>query len=147
MTIERPLKFNNISQTTNSFWRWLILSDYLNIAVTVSSTLLRIIIAAQGAVATAMIASVVLEKFKTKLFRSAVLSVLRAWGNSPGDLITSWSFSTEAWPMIICTVVLVVTTLTSQLTSTLLVSDLIPAIIQGNPQMSDTKYGLGWDQA
>lgn len=131
--------WGNSSRSTNDTWRWIILNDKINIAVTIPSTILRIFVTAQAAVCTTMLAAIAIENYGTRFHRSARLSMMRAWGTNPYDLFWNWIFSPNAWPLLLLTLVLTATTLEAQFTATLLISDLGSQFV-GGYNRTETAY-------
>jgi hypothetical protein len=129
----------NSSESMNAIWRWVILNDHINVAVTIPSTILRVFITAQAVICTTMLAAIAIENYGTRFHRSARLSMMRAWGTNPYDLIWNWLFSSHAWPLLSLTLAFTTTTLGAQLIATLLVSDLGSQYVAGY-QQSGTAY-------
>lgn len=130
------------TNSTNHTWRNLVLNDNIDTAVTIPSTIIRIVLAAQFATCTTMLAGILMECFDTRLSRIAPLSMLRAFGTAPWDLILNKVFNISSWPVLVLTLVLCFVALTSQFTSTLLVSDLGPSTIVGNAENVTRSYAL-----
>ncbi|KAI3327369.1 hypothetical protein HD806DRAFT_520234 [Xylariaceae sp. AK1471] len=66
-----------------SFWRFLMLDGWVTQAITLSSLVLRLVVAAQATVCTSMLASLVLENHHVPLSQVARYSILRGINDGP----------------------------------------------------------------
>ncbi|KAG6359162.1 hypothetical protein INS49_012682 [Diaporthe citri] len=109
-----------------SFWRWIMLQKYAAQAVTLSSLVLRGVIDLQATICTALVASLMLEARDVVISEVAFFSVIRAVNGGPFDLAEKLAKTPKKFfrslPAFML-LLLLVTTLASQLTSTLLLAD------------------------
>jgi hypothetical protein len=116
------------------------MNDHLNVAVTISCTILRTVITVQVGTCVKIIAAIAIEYYDARFYRSCSLSMLRAWGSNPYGIVLNWPFNSSAWPVAVLTLCLIPTILGAQFVSTLLVSDLDSSLIAGLPQYATTLY-------
>lgn len=112
-------------RTAATLWRWIMLNQHITQAITLSTVLLRIAVTAQASIYTSLLAGVVLEKHGVPLFRVAEISIIRCTNDGPFQL--TWLLMTSARKAYVPTglaILLLLTTLFIQFSSTLLVSDL-----------------------
>lgn len=141
-------------QSTNetASWRRLILGSYATQAVTLSAILIRTAASILAGVACSMIAAIALEKQGVPLETVAEMSVSR-YSNSPPTTVFFWMFGPALKkPLRLAAAILALTTLASQFTSTLLVTDLKLGPLKTFPQRislphkSDPSLTQSWDQ-
>ncbi|KAK1981898.1 hypothetical protein LZ30DRAFT_656609 [Colletotrichum cereale] len=106
-------------------WRWIMLSQHVTQAITLLTVLLRIAITAQASIYTSLIAGVVLERHGVPLSRVAEMSIIRCTNDGP--LRLAWLLATSVRKSYLqagLVMLLLLTTVTIQFSSTFLVSDL-----------------------
>ena len=115
-----------LGDRSSSTWRRIMLDDFAKQAVTISAIVLRTALAVLGGVATAMIASVSIEHHGVPLQDAAQVSIARFSNSGPSAFWTSMLFRKTfiELPSRILLILLLITTLASQFTSTILLSDL-----------------------
>ncbi|KAL4912117.1 hypothetical protein BDW62DRAFT_195409 [Aspergillus aurantiobrunneus] len=137
----------------HTLWLDITNAGWISRLVTISTAVMRFIVAIQTSQVTAMLASIVLESVGTPLLYAPFYSTVRAAKNAPIDfLLATWlrgqrSFlSFFVWILIITQIL---TTVASQFLSTLLISDLtndsftnrnnsiqVPLVTRGTPSAS-----------
>jgi len=128
-----------------SFWRWVVLNHTVIQAITLSSAVLRIILAGQALIGTSLIAAILLERNGVPLVHVAEISLLRGVSSGPWRLV-SLMFSSKPFlwlaklPFCLA-LALSVTAIASQFASTILVSDLDTISLVGD----DTLTSMGMD--
>ncbi|KAI1169668.1 hypothetical protein F4777DRAFT_572250 [Nemania sp. FL0916] len=109
-------------------WRAIVLNGWVAQATTLTSLLIRTVVAAQATVCTAMLASLFLERRQVLKSSSAQFSVLRAVNDGPLKLVQlvwkSGSISPVFCRETVLLVILALVTLALQFASTILLSDL-----------------------
>ncbi|KAI8288379.1 hypothetical protein K4K60_011049 [Colletotrichum sp. SAR11_57] len=109
------------------------LDQYITQAITLSTVLLRSAVTAQSAIYTSLVAGIVLERHGVPLYRVAEISMIRCANDGP--LRLAWLLVSSARKSILqaaLVIVLLLTTLAVQFSSTLLVSDLGLASLVGD---------------
>ncbi|KAI1610864.1 hypothetical protein EDD36DRAFT_497743 [Exophiala viscosa] len=111
---------------SSSTWRHIMLNDFAKQAVTISALVLRTAIACLGGVATAMIASISIEHHGVPLKDVAQVSIARFSNSGPDAFWRSMLFRNTfiEMPFRLLLILVFLTTLGSQFTSTILLSDL-----------------------
>ncbi|KAI1624598.1 hypothetical protein EDD37DRAFT_352246 [Exophiala viscosa] len=111
---------------SSSTWRHIMLNDFAKQAVTISALVLRTAIACLGGVATAMIASISIEHHGLPLKDVAQVSIARFSNSGPDAFWRSMLFRNTfiEMPFRLLLILVFLTTLGSQFTSTILLSDL-----------------------
>ncbi|KAJ9144681.1 hypothetical protein NKR23_g5749 [Pleurostoma richardsiae] len=112
-------------ESAPALWRWIMLQQFITQAITLSTVLMRIAITAQASIYTSMVAAVMLEKHGVPLSRVAEVSVIRSSNDGPFRL--AWLLLKSARKSAIQSILIVVLLLTAvatQFSSTILVSDL-----------------------
>lgn len=108
------------------FWRWIMLQKYAAQAATLASLVLRSVIDLQATVCTALVASLMLEARDVVMSDVAFFSVIRAVNGGPYDLAEKLAKTPkklfQSLPAFML-LLLLITTVASQLTSTLLLVD------------------------
>jgi len=109
-------------------WRFLVVRRWISQAVTVSSAVIRIILAVQAFIITSLLSAIILERYGVPLVHLAEFSVLRSVNSGPFKLVmlmvSSRRFLWRVRLPFALTMVIMVTALTSQFASTMLISDL-----------------------
>lgn len=121
------------------FWVRIAFSNWATRTVTVCSAVIRTAMGLQGGLLTAMVASLILERVGVRLEDAALLAMVRNFKIGPETLILPSSHIRKILLRIVSTVTLVFVALlllSSQFTSTILLSDFALAIVQG--QYNDT---------
>lgn len=127
----------------NGVWKSIVGNNWISRSITLTALTIRASICFQAALITAMIASVQLERYDTPWSRSAALSISRASGRQPYALLAHRPFSRKSWPLIIATVILALTTLGLQFSSTILLSDVALASVASRRTTAiSSPYGL-----
>jgi hypothetical protein len=132
--------------TAASLWRTIMLKAWVARVITLSSLVIRVVIAAQAGICTSMLAALLLERSGVPIPWVAEVSIMRSSTTGPHHLATTLL---QARPHIhgpifipvLCMHVL--TTLLSQFCSTALLSDLKPGMIVERSFSSDIPYGYG----
>ncbi|KZL71991.1 hypothetical protein CT0861_01230 [Colletotrichum tofieldiae] len=125
------------------FWRSIILGQHITQAITLSTVLLRIAITAQASIYTSLIAGVVLERHGVPLSRVAEVSIIRCTNDGP--LRLAWLLVTSARKSCVqagLVMLLLLTTVTIQFSSTFLVSDLGFASLVGDVRDTTLKVHM-----
>ncbi|OHF01710.1 hypothetical protein CORC01_02901 [Colletotrichum orchidophilum] len=133
-------------KTASALWRWIMLSQHITQAITLSTVLLRIAVTAQASICTSLIAGVILEKHGVPLFRVAEMSVIRCANDGPFRL--AWLLVTSARRSYVqagLCVLLLLTTFVVQFSSTLLVSDLAPNDLVGDAKARALEVHMSGD--
>lgn len=114
------------ANNTMAFWRWIMLQRYAAQATTLSSLVLRGVIDLQATICTALVASLMLEGRDVLISEVAFFSVVRAVNGGPYDLAEKLAKTPKKFfrslPAFML-LLLLITALASQLTSTLLLAD------------------------
>ncbi|KAH6718441.1 hypothetical protein BKA61DRAFT_302070 [Leptodontidium sp. MPI-SDFR-AT-0119] len=105
------------------FWRWLVLKGYVQRTVTLSSAVLRTVVAVQSSLSTSMLAALVLETLGFRLRKSAFLSIQRSSGGLPFELLELRYFWRHSKMILCLTISLCTTTVLAYFISTALISD------------------------
>ncbi len=118
-----------------ALWRLIVLNNGLAQTVTLCSTFLRLILTAQAVIATSLIASILLERYGVPLSSAAEISITRSVNSGPFMLSalmlgSNWFLRTARIPISLA-VTLMALVLSSQFISTLLISDLRSAALDG----------------
>lgn len=118
------------------FWRWIMLKKYAAQAATLSSLIIRGVIDLQATICTALVASLMLEARDVVISEVAFFSVVRAVNGGPYDLAERLARTPKKFfqslPAFLL-LLLLLTTLASQLTSTLLLGDFRDVALLDNP--------------
>ncbi|KAH7066469.1 hypothetical protein FB567DRAFT_617394 [Paraphoma chrysanthemicola] len=136
--------------TMASLWRTIMTKAWVSRAITLSSLVIRLAIAAQAGVCTSMLAALLLERSGVPVPWVAEVSLIRSATTGPHHLASA---VLEAFPHIRSPVVLpvlcamVFTTLLSQFCSTALLSDLKPGIIVTSTNVSAIPYGRNYNSS
>ncbi|KAI7776575.1 hypothetical protein LA080_004780 [Diaporthe eres] len=131
-------------------WRQLALRDWMPRAVTLTSIILRFIIGTQATICTSMIAALLLERLSVPRSQAARASIMRGINDGPWKLVmlvASYKSKISAifWhlePWLIILVALL--SLSLQFTSTILLSDMHPFAIIGDPNTKTAKGLCSW---
>lgn len=110
-------------------WADIVFSNWAKRSITICATVIRSAITAQAALITSMVASILLESVGAKLEDLPMLSVLRAIKVSPVNLLSPSMLRGGRRRLVgvLCTNAIVISSVlmvVSQLTSTILLSDL-----------------------
>lgn len=127
----------------NGAWRRLVLSVYFAQTVTFVGVIVRTAVGILAATATSMIASLAVERKGVHLRHVAPLSIARFSNAGPLSLLDYIASGTALEPLLrLLSAFLLLTTIASQFTSTLLVSDLAPGKVVSFDEDITTAYGL-----
>ncbi|XXG93884.1 hypothetical protein Hte_000133 [Hypoxylon texense] len=136
---------------TTVLGRQIALRDWATRAVTLSSLVLRSVIAVQTTVCTSLVAALLIERRQIRLSQVTRMSIIRSVNNGPyqllQDLISSKSFRIVFNPEVILLVILAIGVLGIQFGSTILLTDLKPTsraqdpvTVQRNVSLSFTAF-------
>ncbi|KAH9218060.1 hypothetical protein DL95DRAFT_406082 [Leptodontidium sp. 2 PMI_412] len=118
------LTFLWATDTDNAVWRKIVLAGWVTRSVTITSLVLRWATAAQATICASMLAAVLLQRCAVPLHAAAGLSIMRVENAGPWTLLskmrTNWHIG--SFPIAILAILLSVTTLALQFTSTALLS-------------------------
>jgi hypothetical protein len=133
------------SDSQNAAWRHLAIEGWMTRSITVTAIVIRVMVAAQAAVATSAIAALLLQRHEVALPQIAPISLIRANNTGPYSLL--WRITSKqcfrATPLsILFLTILTTTTISSQFTSTILLSNVRAATIQNTPQSINITYGF-----
>ena len=123
-------------------WRSFIEDGQVTRAITLSSAVIRVAISTTAGICTAMLAAIILENHEVLIRDAASTSAMQFVHSPPATMLPTairalgWSRLTVIFPLIL----LVGTTVLSQLCSTALVSDLQTLQIPGSPQRANVPY-------
>ncbi len=132
------------SNAGNSTWQKIMLRGWAARSVTITSLVVRLAVAAQATVCTAMIAALLLQRQGTQMSQVAAISMATTQNSAPHSL---------AWLMlrmrrrkrhiilVVAIASLTLTTVSSQLTSTVLLSGVRPSIVQDINSTVPLHYG------
>ncbi|KUJ07126.1 uncharacterized protein LY89DRAFT_789921 [Mollisia scopiformis] len=124
------------------FWRWLVVQGYVQRAVTLCATILRIVVAAQSSLGVSMLAALVIESAGSALKRSTALSLQRFLGGTPFTLMELRLLTGIGKVISALIVLLSSTTIGAYFTSTALISDFALLSILGYPVQNEFLYSL-----
>jgi hypothetical protein len=136
------LLFLWLGNANNPTWNKIVLTEYVSQSVTLSALVIRTAVVFQTATCSAMIAAIVMEKHGVRASASVSWLFTRTRGRDPVMLLLDGIFDRSAWLCLSFTCLLAATTLVTQFTSTILVSDLGLAPFITSKQTSDFAYGL-----
>ncbi|KAN0090614.1 hypothetical protein V8E51_019193 [Hyaloscypha variabilis] len=125
------------STESNSIWKHIMLADWGVRAVTITAVLSRWLAATQAALATAMIAGLILHGQQVALSDSAPLSLMRVGYSGPWSLSLLLSLTrnrSAKFSLYGLALLLTLSTTLLQFTSTILLSDFTISLIQSEPQ-------------
>lgn len=129
-------------------WRRLMLGGWSNQAVTIASLVLRFALSTLGGTATAMIASVALERSGSSLRDAVSLSIARFTSPSPttfaSETLTHRHFIPLALRALL--LLLILSTFAVQFSSTILLSDLDMGRVRGFPDSTVNATGYSWEK-
>ncbi|KAK0627337.1 hypothetical protein B0T14DRAFT_134929 [Immersiella caudata] len=135
------LGFLWLSNETNTAWRNIVVSGWVTRSITIMAFALRAVTAGQAAVATSMVASLLLQKGQTKLHSTAAVSIARFTNAGPMALLphlhkhVGWSIHSLLGTLYIVNIAL-------QLTSTLLLSGVGRGTIVTDETIPSLNYGV-----
>lgn len=132
---------------TNTVWRSIVLAGWTARSITITSLFLRWATAAQAAICTSMLATVLLQRGAVPLPAAAAISIIRANNTGPWSLLGKMGVDWHRGSVLVglMTALLTLTTLSLQFTSTVLLSQVGGAslpVASSNPQ---THYGIKED--
>jgi hypothetical protein len=135
-----------LAHSDNSTWQRIMLDAWATRSITIASLFLRTSAAIQAGICTSMMAAVALEHGMFVLSKAAAVSSIRFVNSGPSDLLLLfWGrIGVGKIPMVFFVLAITITTMLSQFTSTLLLSDLKLSMIPGtteNQNISYTKLG------
>ncbi len=126
-------------------WRWIVLDQRITQAITLCTVSLRFVISAHATICTSLMSAVVLETCGIPLAKAAEVSVMRGVNSGPPQLV--WLLMrhlavNSALFLKLLMVTSLVTSITAQFSSTILVADLGYASIVGNQINITTMLGI-----
>lgn len=125
----------------NTAWRNIVVSGWAARSITITAFVLRAVTAAQAAVATSMVASLLLHSTQTRLASFAAVSVACFANTGPVDLVPHLH-RRASWAIYLVVGSLVVTSAVLQLTSTLLLSGVGRGYITMTEHLANLNYGI-----
>ncbi|KAK0644308.1 hypothetical protein B0T16DRAFT_460378 [Cercophora newfieldiana] len=127
-----------------TLWRRIVLSDWLAASITLSSAILRTCLGMQAAVATSVIAADSLERSIVPLRLAPLALSISAsgWNSLWSSLDFGWQMAKSASVPGCLLIVLLLTSIASQFTSTLLVADLGTGVLLEDPRREMVAYGV-----
>jgi len=132
------LWFGNQSAT----WNHIVISNWLTRTVTLTALAIRIAVTVQAGIATSMLASLIIEVSGLRLEHAPEISMMRLNNNGPQSLLWLYFFQPKQLGNAILLLGLLVTTLATQFTSTLLLSDIGSGDVVEAPISSNISYGF-----
>jgi len=126
---------------SNPVWCSIVLSGWVTRSITITAFVLRVVIAAQAAVATSMVASLLLHANQTKLSSLAAVSIACFANTGPIDLVRHLH-RRVTWVFYLVVGSLVVTSVSLQLTSTLLLSGVVRRDFALTEHLANLNYGI-----
>lgn len=129
-------------------WRAIASAGWAPRTVTICTAAIRIAITAQAALVAPMVASLLLERFTVPLHSAPFLSIVRAVGIQPAQLLYAQGTEVVQSSAFLCFPALVVAGLiamASHFTSTILLSDFDTVAMVGNPNTSVLAFSLPTD--
>lgn len=127
---------------TNGTWHSIVVNDWFTRAITLATLVLRFAISMQAAIATSMLAAIVIEGKGIALADAATISVARFSNNGPHTFLWTLLHQPRNLLPTVLLLTLAVTTLVAQLSSFMLLSDLSTQPIPGTTQQNSTLYGF-----
>ncbi|KAI3341995.1 hypothetical protein F4824DRAFT_270918 [Ustulina deusta] len=132
-------------------WRTIATRGWMIRAITLSALVLRFIVSVQAAVCTSMIAAIVLEQRRVRRSQAAWFSIMRSLNDGPRQLIQMMVssgtvrilFEVEFWLIVL----VALTGLGLQFTSTILLGDLRNGPVIGDVNSTQVKSLLSYDKA
>ncbi|KAI3324052.1 hypothetical protein HD806DRAFT_543490 [Xylariaceae sp. AK1471] len=130
--------FGSAPEAANASWAWrqIALLNWMTRAITLSSLAIRLFVTLQTTVCTSMIAALILEKRSARKSYIPWFSVIRSINDGPRRLVqmllTSKSLTIGYYPEFWLAVLMVLTTIALQFSSTVLLSDLHSRMIVGD---------------
>jgi len=128
---------------SNPTWQKIALANWVTRSVTLAAIVLRASISLQAGVATSMLAAIILETAGVKLRDLPELSMMRFTNTGPFGLLWTYGKQKKYGGLAFLLIMLVFSTLAAQLSSTLLLSDVVIKPILGRAVESQTAYGFG----
>jgi hypothetical protein len=131
-----------------SAWRTIMMKAWASRVVTLSSLVIRLAIAAQAGVATSMLAALLLERSGVPVHSVAKVSLIRSSNTGPHHLASLFLRTFPRVHGIVVVLILftmVLSTLLSQFCSTVLLSDLKPAMIVAETNVTAIPFGRHYD--
>ncbi|KAF2140551.1 uncharacterized protein K452DRAFT_359604 [Aplosporella prunicola CBS 121167] len=130
---------------SNTFWKWIVLKDRATIAVTLAALVIQLSITAQASVAMSMLASLALERWSVPIGQSMTISTMRFTNTGPLASLLAFSQNIKnagGAIIFLLTLLLAITTIGSQFTSTILLLDVPPGTVMGLTKSSNVSMGL-----
>ncbi|KAI0552901.1 hypothetical protein F4679DRAFT_532818 [Xylaria curta] len=127
-------------------WQMIMLNNWATRAVTLSSLLLRSTTAAQATVCTSFVAAIWIERRSIRLSQAAHVSIARSVNGGPHELVREL-LSSRSWRLAInlesiLLLILALTTVGIQFSSTILLADFSNATLTGLPETITRNVGL-----
>lgn len=135
------------ADTNNTVWRSIILSGWTTRSITIASLVLRWATAMQAGICTSMLAAILLQKGAVPLPSAAAVSIIRCHNTGPWLLLnkvgTDWHYGSLSVGLL--TMLLTITTLSLQFTSTILLSQVGIQSLPVAISVPQTYYGTDPD--
>ncbi|KAH7397160.1 hypothetical protein BKA66DRAFT_594444 [Pyrenochaeta sp. MPI-SDFR-AT-0127] len=133
------------SDSTNSVWLNIVLAGWIPRIITITTLTLRWAVTVQAGVATSMAASLYLNGFQVSLPSVAAVSLLRFENTGPRSLLQHFTVRSQPKTLFLSGIVLLlsITTLLLQFTSTALLSDVGAGNITQPLPNTNISYGMG----
>lgn len=128
----------------NNVWRSIVLAGWIPRSITITALILRSAITAQAVTCTSMLAAILLQKYGVPLHTAAVVSLMRFDNTGPWTLLwkTKAEWHRDALLIVFFLVSLSLTLLSSQLTSTALLSQVGLALLPVTISTPETFYTI-----
>ena len=143
------LAFISFGGSENRTWHVIMVNQWATRAISISTIVLRTLVDLQASIATAMIAALALESGSIRLGDAAAVSIARAEASSPLRLLwsarlTSVLKDASGRLNVYMALLLCLTTVCMQFSSTILLSDLRLGQLPGLPSQNSTAYDFAY---
>ncbi|KAF2680708.1 hypothetical protein K458DRAFT_434273 [Lentithecium fluviatile CBS 122367] len=130
------------SNDSNSTWRKIVLTNWITRSATLSALVLRIAVSVQAGIVTSMLASLILEGSGIRLSDVLEISIMRFSNNGPHTLFWVYARQARSVGLVLLLTTLTFSTLATQFSSTLLLSDVASISIPAPTEKSPTPFGF-----
>ena len=143
------LAFISFGGLDNQTWHLIMVRQWATRAISISTIALRTLVDLQASIAAAMIAALALESGSVRLRDAAAISIARAEAPSPlrllwsTRLISTIKHASERLNVYMA-LLLCLTTISTQFSSTILLADLRLGQLQGLPSQNSTAYDFAY---
>ncbi|KAK3986847.1 hypothetical protein QBC44DRAFT_310975 [Cladorrhinum sp. PSN332] len=145
------LAFLWLADETNHLWQHIVVSGWVARSITLSALVVRWVTAAQAAIATFMMAALLLQYHLTPLASAPAVSIARFSNTGPASLLLDLPRGRRLSIRSICAwvvvVALVAISIAVQFTSTALLSDIGRSTIAVNKLITDAAFGSSYDNS